>query len=115
MGESKKIKSSEITDEQTYLNRRNFIRGGLLAGTTIATGLGYRYLNPPPPKDVNTASIENIVKQTDEVLPDEPTSLQDIANYNNYYEFSTTKTAVASKAEKFVTEPWTVSVDGFSE
>lgn len=112
MSKSNKIKSSEITDEQTYLNRRNFIRGGILAGTTIATGLGYRLLNPPPPKEVNTAAIDNIVKRSDEILPDELTSLESIANYNNYYEFSTSKTAVASKAEDFVTEPWTISVNG---
>jgi sulfoxide reductase catalytic subunit YedY len=106
------IKSSEITDEKTYLNRRNFIRGGILAGTTIATGLGYRYLNPPPPKEVKTATIGNIVKTVDEKLADEPTSFQDITNYNNFYEFSTSKTAVAEKAQNFVTKPWTVSVDG---
>lgn len=112
MSKPNEIKSSEITDEQTYLNRRNFIRGGVLAGTAITTGLGYRFLNPPPPKEVNTANIENIVKQTNQKLPDQQNSIQDITNYNNYYEFSTSKTAVASKAENFVTDPWTLSVDG---
>ena len=42
------IKSSEITDEQTYLNRRNFIRAGLLAGTTLTTAGLYRFINQPP-------------------------------------------------------------------
>ena len=113
MSERKKIKSSEITDEQTYLNRRTFIRrAGLLAGTAAATGLGYRYLNPPPPKEVNTPEIAKIVKDAKANLTDDPTSLEDIANYNNYYEFSTSKTAVAGKAENFVTKPWTVSVGG---
>lgn len=41
-----------------------------------------------------------------------PTPLQDIAHYNNFYEFSTDKQAVAELAEKFVTRPWTVSVGG---
>lgn len=112
MKKSSDIKSSEITDEKTYLNRRNFIRAGMLAGTTVATGLGYRLLNPPPPKEVKTANIENVVRTEDTNLPDEKTPIQDITNYNNYYEFSTSKTAVASKAEDFVTKPWTVSVDG---
>ncbi len=112
MSSKNDIRSSEITDEKTYLNRRNFIRAGLLAGTTAATGLGYRFLNPPPPKEVATANIENVVKNTDENLPDDPTSLKDITNYNNFYEFSTSKTAVASEAENFVTKPWTVSVEG---
>src|SRR5215469_2351004 len=36
------IKSSEITDKQTYLNRRSFIRGAILTGTVAATGALYR-------------------------------------------------------------------------
>jgi len=42
------IKSSEITDKSTYLNRRNFIRGAALLATTAGTAGIYRALNPPP-------------------------------------------------------------------
>ncbi|NNE97952.1 MAG: protein-methionine-sulfoxide reductase catalytic subunit MsrP [Pyrinomonadaceae bacterium] len=112
MNDSKRIKESEITDENTYLNRRNFIRAGLLAGTTVASGLGYRLLNPPPPRPVETADIKGVTKSGNASLTDEPNSLEEIANYNNYYEFSTSKTGVAGAAENFKTRPWTVSVDG---
>ncbi|MGI8544938.1 MAG: protein-methionine-sulfoxide reductase catalytic subunit MsrP [Aridibacter sp.] len=112
MNESNKIKSSEITDEKTYLNRRNFIRAGLLAGTTVATGLTYRFLNPPPPKEVVTENIDDIIKSEPTNLKDELTDFQDVTNYNNFYEFSTSKTGVAGEAEDFVTKPWTVSVEG---
>ncbi|MCB1025302.1 MAG: molybdopterin-dependent oxidoreductase, partial [Acidobacteria bacterium] len=115
MSDPKKIKSSEITDEGTYLNRRNFIRAGLLAGTTAATGIGYRFLNPPAPDEVNTGAIEKVVKDNAGNLADEQTPLTDIANYNNYYEFSTSKTEVAGAAKSFVTKPWTVSIDGLVE
>src|SRR5205814_1660285 len=37
---------------------------------------------------------------------------EDITNYNNFYEFSTDKQAVAQVAKNFVTRPWTVSVQG---
>ena len=40
------------------------------------------------------------------------TSLEDITNYNNFYEFSTVKEEVASAARGFVTRPWTVDVSG---
>jgi hypothetical protein len=40
------IKSSEITDESTYLNRRNFVRGGILAGRRC-DWIAYRKLNSP--------------------------------------------------------------------
>ncbi len=112
MSASKKIKSSEITAESSYLNRRNFIRASVLAGTTVATGLGYRLLNPPPPKPVETADIGDVIRQGAQNLTDEPNTLEEIANYNNFYEFTTSKTGVAGAAENFVTKPWTVSVDG---
>jgi len=109
---SNEIKSSEITDEKTFLNRRNFIRAGLLAGTTLATAGVYRFINPPPPKAVVTAEIQDIAKPTDFRTEEKLNSFQEITNYNNYYEFSTSKTAVARAAEDFVTRPWTVEVGG---
>jgi len=111
MSKSEKIRSSEITDEKTYLNRRNFIRASLLAGTTAATGFGYRWLNPAPFETAETAPIENFERAAEQ-LDDEPTSLEDIKGYNNYYEFSTSKTAVAAAAASLKTRPWTVAVDG---
>lgn len=105
------IKSSEITPENVYLNRRNFIRAGIFAGTTLATTGIYRFLNPPPPKEVNTAEIANIIK-TETPPNEELTSFKNITNYNNFYEFSTSKTAVARKAENFITRPWTIEVGG---
>ena len=109
---SDKIKSSEITPEETYLNRRNFIRAGLLAGTTLATAGVYRFINPPPPKEVNTAKINDVIKTGTEENIGELTPFEDITNYNNFYEFSTSKTAVARAAEDFVTRPWTIEVGG---
>ena len=109
------IKSSEITDEKTYLDRRNFMRAGLLAGTTLATAGVYRFLNPPPQKSIETAQIENIAKTQSLNTEDGLTPFQDIANYNNYYEFSTGKTAVAREAERFVTRPWTIEVGGLAQ
>ncbi len=108
------IKSSEITDEKTYLNRRSFIRAGLLAGTTLATAGVYRFINPPPPKEVVTDVIQDVSKSENPAFQSEDkiNSFQEITNYNNFYEFSTSKTAVARNAEDFVTRPWTVAVGG---
>jgi methionine sulfoxide reductase catalytic subunit len=109
-----KILSSEITPEDVYLNRRNFIRAGLVAGTTLATGLTYRYFNPPPPGEATPQVIEG-VKSSDLTkvdLADSPNSFTDITNYNNFYEFSTDKGAVARKAKALVTRPWTIEVGG---
>jgi sulfoxide reductase catalytic subunit YedY len=106
------IKSSEITDEQTYLNRRNFIRAGLLAGTTLATAGAYRFLNPQPPKAVVTSEIQDIIKPANFRTEEKFNTFEEITNYNNFYEFSTSKTAVAREAENFITRPWTIEVGG---
>ncbi|MGI9034794.1 MAG: protein-methionine-sulfoxide reductase catalytic subunit MsrP [Pyrinomonadaceae bacterium] len=108
------IKSSEITPENVYLNRRAFFRAGLLAGTTLATAGIYKYFNQPPPPEVETAKIENIVqpKEPSPVAGEKLNSFEEITNYNNFYEFSTGKTTVAEKAKDFVTRPWTIEVGG---
>lgn len=113
------IKSSEITGQKVYLNRRTFMRAAVLAGTTIGTGLLYRQLNPPPAVVEPRAKIADVIA-TPSVnaanggfpVNEKLTPLVDITNYNNFYEFSTGKQAVARAARGFVTRPWTVSVEG---
>src|SRR5437660_9408257 len=113
------IKSSEITDQRVYLNRRLFMRGAILAGSATATGLLYSKLNPPPAVVEERPKIADLVQTPSEEAMrsgfkvNEPlTSFEDITNYNNFYEFSTEKRSVASEARGFVTRPWTVSVEG---
>ncbi len=95
------------------------MRGLAIAGTTTATGLLYRGLNPPP---VETPKGDKL--QTSTELPSDEalrkgytvtealTPFEDITNYNNFYEFSTNKYSVAVEAKGFVTRPWSVSVSG---
>ena len=112
------IKSSEITDKQVYLNRRLFMKGAMLAGTAAATGFIYRQLNTPPAELPKGEKIETVKAatnaQSNPGFPanEQPTSLEDIANYNNFYEFTTDKRGVASAAQGFVSRPWQVSVEG---
>ena len=113
------IKSSEITDEKAYLNRRLFMRGAILAGSAVATGFIYRELNPPPAVIEERPRIAGLVTTpSDEAMrqgfkvSEAQTSFEDITNYNNFYEFSTEKRSVASAARGFITRPWTVEVGG---
>lgn len=114
-----KIKASEITDKRDYLNRRQFIRGAALVGTAAATGLLYRKLNPPAVEKPKGETLVTPAKPnvsdgagngftTNEKL----TPIEDITNYNNFYEFSTDKAGVAREAMGFVSRPWDVSVGG---
>jgi methionine sulfoxide reductase catalytic subunit len=110
------IKSSEITDRKLYLNRRNFLRGATLAASAVATGMLYRNLLAPDVQPADSSGrhapgADGSGRQWG--LPGEAaTSYQDITTYNNFYEFSTDKYAVARRAQKFVTRPWTLSVEG---
>lgn len=88
------------------------MRIAALAGTTFATAGIYKFFNPPPPKEVVTAKIEDVKQPTNFNLEDTPTSFENITTYNNYYEFSTSKGEVARAAQDFVTRPWTVEVGG---
>jgi sulfoxide reductase catalytic subunit YedY len=106
------IPASEITPESTYLNRRNFIRMGLLAATAGATGLAYRYFNPLPPPTVEVNDIANVEMPKAFSTDEKPNTIEQITNYNNYYEFGTSKDDPAREAHKLVTRPWTVTVDG---
>src|SRR5437773_367547 len=116
---SSDIKSSEITDQKVYLNRRLFMRGAILAGSVTASGLLYRRFNPSSAVVEERPKIAGLVKTpTDEAVRngfkvDEAlTSFEDITNYNNFYEFSTEKRSVASAARGFITRPWKVEVTG---
>src|SRR5215471_8774513 len=110
---SNDIKGSEITDENLFLNRRTIIRGLVLATTATATGWLYRRLATPNqlPGKPNLAQAN---PTSGYLTPggEKATEYEDITNYNNFYEFSTSKDGVAPRAKGFVTRPWTVDVGG---
>ncbi|HKG78390.1 MAG TPA: protein-methionine-sulfoxide reductase catalytic subunit MsrP [Pyrinomonadaceae bacterium] len=112
-------KSEKVTDKQLYLNRRLFMHAAVLAGTATASTLLYRRVNPPPAERVegdklavggkvaNDEAVKEGYAVTDKLTP-----LEAITNYNNFYEFDTSKSGVAYAAKDFVTKPWAVSVEG---
>jgi sulfoxide reductase catalytic subunit YedY len=113
-----KVKSSEITDKKVYLNRRLFMRGAALAATTAATGLLYRKLNPATVEKQKGEKLISVAKADADAVRqgftvnEKLTPIEDIINYNNFYEFSTDKRSVALESKNFVTRPWMVSVGG---
>lgn len=112
---AEKMNEDKITDQATYLNRRTFMRVAALAGTATATTLLYRRLNPPAPVPVEGQKLNDVAKTNDANgfnTGEQLTAIEAITNYNNFYEFDTTKDGVASAAKGFVTRPWAVAVDG---
>jgi sulfoxide reductase catalytic subunit YedY len=101
----KKIPSSEITPEQLFLSRRQFM--GAAAGLSAAALLAACGMPAAAP----TSEAQPADARTDE-LGDPLNSLEQITNYNNYYEFTTDKQGVARLAASFQTSPWEVQVGG---
>ncbi len=104
------IKSSEITPKEAYLNRRRFIHDAALAGTGLATAA----LMPPlvEPAPAYAGAKLQFRKSELSTKGEELTPLNDIATYNNFYEFGTDKSDPARNAHTLRTIPWTVSVEG---
>ncbi len=120
------IPSSEITPEHIYLSRRAFMTGAAaVAGVaalaacapkTDLTGASsvaqlQEATAEPGTTPAASATPAVIPGQTDE-LGDPLTSFENVTNYNNYYEFTTSKEAVAGKAKDFPIAPWHVAVTG---
>ena len=80
---------ADATPRHLWLNRRQIMAG--------AAGLGAASLAPPA-----LMAAEDL----------DPNSLEEITNYNNFYEFGYEKTDPAKYAADMVTEPWSVKVDG---
>ena len=92
----KKFKSSEITPEEIYKNRRKFIKNlGLAAGSMF---LGQ--------------NIINLANASTEIVKQKITEYRYITTYNNYYEFGTSKSHPFEKSQNFKTEPWNISITG---
>jgi sulfoxide reductase catalytic subunit YedY len=104
------VKPSEITPYSQYLSRRDFLKAaGIVTGFTLLAACAPRAVESAVPK--NEADIPSPSGKTDE-LGDPVNSFKDITNYNNYYEFSTNKEAVAPLSKNFNPSPWTVEVYG---
>ncbi len=98
------ILSSEITDKQTFLNRRQIIKAAL--SIPLATVPSMVQAKNKHYSDVPVGPYSASLK---------PTDFEDIANYTNYYEFTTNKTDSTILAQALSIDPWSVSVEGEAE
>jgi len=115
----KPIKPSEITPEHVYLSRREFLKSlGIVSGTAALLAACRGEIPAVPtqgPSAVATTPVNTLepgAGAAADELGDPLNSFEDITNYNNYYEFSTDKAAVARLAEGYPTSPWEVQVGG---
>jgi sulfoxide reductase catalytic subunit YedY len=107
---SMRFRSSDITDEKLYLNRRAFI------DRRRPRGPRRTLLGDAPSADAAAAQLPATTlaatRNPSFVVADPPTKAQDAITYNNFYEFGTDKGDPAANAHTLKTRPWTVQVDG---
>jgi sulfoxide reductase catalytic subunit YedY len=102
-----RIVPSEITPPEVYFSRRAMLAGALATGASAllpaaeapqAQGAALSY----------TANPQYSVKET-------PNKYEEIAGYNNFYEFGTEKDDPSHNAHTLRTRPWSVTVSGEAE
>lgn len=118
-----KIPWQEITPESVYLNRRQLMVGaGAVLSAAALAACGMEAPAAPvapaategetPPPTATPDPREPSANGTTDELGDPLNTYEQITNYNNFYEFSTDKEAVARVAKDFPVSPWTVTVGG---
>lgn len=118
------VSSSEITSETVYRGRREFLQqsgrfalvglGAALVGCTDdsdAKIIGYGEIPQPKAPDWLIKQV-NDYKVGRFSAEGTLTPYKDVSTYNNFYEFGTGKDDPAKTAGRFVTDPWSVTVEG---
>ncbi len=124
-----KISPSEITPEHIFLSRRKLMMG---AGTLAVGAVALAACSSMEAPSASEAAPEGIAAPST-VISDLPAALahadiyasqatdelgdalnpyEHITNYNNYYEFSVEKEAVAPLSKDFTILPWSVEITG---
>lgn len=102
------VKPSEITSQNDYLNRRQFMRDTVLSAIAIGSpGL----ISSPAFAGTKLEYVTTNAYGLDEPL----TPYDDITSYNNFYEFGTDKGDPKSHSKMFKPKPWSLSVSGECE
>ncbi len=125
------IKSSEITPEHVYRNRRQFMKDSshFILGAA-ATGLGAAALAqngdalkarapaslqrsaPAPWWEQKFANIKPAPDSEPYFTGETLTPYRDVTNYNNFYEFGMDKSDPSRRSGEYKVDPWSIEVTG---
>ncbi len=107
------IKSSEITDKQMYLSRRDFMSATTRSLGLLAAGIATpSLLLGSQDVEASTATQLSGLRKSTFSTDDKLTPYKDVTTYNNFYEFGTDKSDPAKLAGTLITRPWTITVEG---
>jgi sulfoxide reductase catalytic subunit YedY len=88
------LKWSDVTPRAQWVNRRSLLAG---AGALMVAGAAQAKTSAVPSAFSTDAA---------------PNTLEEISNYNNFYEFGTDKEDPARNSGDFLASPWSIKIDG---
>ena len=106
---------ADVTPKGLYMGRRNFLLGLLATGAAVEAYKKYPWLvDASGPTGTMPVKIDNLAHSpySKDAIQEKITPMEAVTHYNNYYEFGTDKGDPSKNAGKFVTIPWSVSVEG---
>lgn len=115
------IQPSEIPSRLAFENRRQFLElagtgliaaSALLSQPLLATTVTGKTSTKAQFNPKSGRQKINTFSKTQYGAGEKLTPFQDITNYNNYYEFGTSKEEPVIHAQSLKTTPWTVSIEG---
>ncbi len=107
------IRSSEITDKNLYLNRREFIQ---TASGVAAAAIGGAAVGAGSTAELSAQAAPRGAKLQYTASPlstgERQNTWEQITTYNNFYEFGVEKDSPAKYANALRTTPWSVMIEG---
>ena len=110
--------SSEITPENKYLNRKEFLKALGIAGASAAVLAACQNKPFIAGDDISAVGVSPTAPSPEgsaDELGNILTAYDDVISYNNFYEFTTDKEGVVRLAKDFQTSPWEVQIGGLVE
>ena len=112
------ISENEVTDESAYLSRRSLLKGfgaaivGYHPSSLLSDQMALAKVKIRSELDQMIAQKINSRAKADPMELLDVTPYRYASSYNNFYEFGSGKSDPKKNAKNFVTDPWTVSVQG---
>ena len=102
------IDENQVTPENLFLNRRNFLKlgaAGLLSTASVIEAIANTDLNFNDLKFIKDNNPNNLKLNT----------FEQITSHNNFYEFTTNQAKVKDAAKGMNTKNWMIEIDGLVE
>ena len=105
------LTENDVTDPRLFRERRKFIRNSIAGGTGLALASYFPVL-----ATAAVAGLADRIKGANKTRSleegDELNTLDQITQYNNFYELGTGKEDPVKYADALKTDPWSVTIDG---